>query len=305
MKAAVRLRDPELLAALALVGMAAAWGSTFFLIKDLLTRLDVADLLAVRFLIAAVVLIAVAHRHLRMARTTLTRGIGLGVLFGIAQLLQTAGLGITSASTSGFVTGLYVVITPLLAAVLFRAKLAPATWVAVGLATLGLAILSLNGFAVGPGELLTLASAAAYAGHIIAMSRWATTDTALSLTLVQVIVVAVMCTVAALPGGITPPSTGFDWFGVLYLAIIAGIATMFLQTWAQARIDPTRAAVIMAGEPVWAAVFAVTLGAESITWRMLVGGASIVAAMYLVELAPRMRWGRGRRPVPEAAERGG
>src|SRR5690606_11416388 len=103
------------------------------------------------------------------------------------------------------------------------------------------------------------------------------------------VVISLLCGVAALPGGIQLPGSGWDWAIVVYLAVVAGSLTMLLQTWAQARIDPTRAAVIMAGEPIWAAGFAVALGGEAVTWRMVTGGFAIVAAMYLTELAPRLR----------------
>ena len=279
----------QALASIALLGMGAAWGSTFFLIKDLLPRIGVADLLAVRFAIGTVVLALVGFRHLWMDRTTLVRGIGLGALYGVAQLLQTAGLGQTSASNSGFVTGLYEVITPLLAATVFRARIGRWTWVAVALATVGLGVLSVNGLTIGTGELLTLASAAVYAGHILALSRWSTARTSISLAIVQMAVITLVCTVAAVPGGIALPASAPDWGRVVYLAVVAGAPTIVLQTWAQALVEPTRAAVIMASEPVWAAAFAVTLGTESVTWRMLVGGLSIMTAMYLVELAPRLR----------------
>jgi len=284
-------RRHELLAAASLLAMGAAWGSTFFMIKDVLERISVADLLAVRFAIATVFLAIVGFKHLRMSRRTLTYGVGLGTLYGVAQLLQTAGLGLTQASTSGFVTGLYVVITPLLAAVLFKARIGLWTWVAVGLATVGLGVLSLNGSglgSVGLGEVLTLASAAVYAAHIIALSRWATPETSLSLAIVQMAMITIVCGIGALPGGIQLPSQGTDWLRILYLALVAGALTIVLQTWAQAIVEPTRAAVIMASEPVWAAGFAVGLGGERITGRMLLGGLSIVVAMYLVELAPRL-----------------
>lgn len=275
------------LALAALLAMTAAWGSTFFLIKDLLTRLPVTDMLAVRFGIAGLVLVAVAGKSLRMSSETLRRGVLLGMLYGIAQLLQTVGLAHTAASVSGFLTGLYVVATPVLGAVILRTRISGTTWTAVALATLGLGVLSLNGFSVGYGELLTVASALVYAGHILAMGRLSRPGTAMSLTLVQVLVIAVLCSVAALPGGIQLPSGGGDWLRMLYLAVVAGAVTMFLQTWAQAHIEATRAAVIMSMEPVWAATFAVALGGEAPTVRMLVGGVSILSAMYLVELAPR------------------
>ena len=284
---------------LALLAMTAAWGSTFFLIKDLLVRLPVADMLALRFGIGSVALVLLAGRRLRMSRSTLRSGVLLGLLYGVAQILQTAGLAQTSASVSGFITGLYVVATPLLAALLLRTRVSAATWAAASLATVGLGVLSLDGFAIGYGELLTLASALVYAGHIIAMGRLSTPGEALPLSLVQMVVITVVCTAAAVwPGSGSPglqlPATGGDWLSVLYLAVVAGALTMVLQTWAQARVEATRAAVVMAMEPVWAAAFAVSLGDDRMTPRMVAGGIAILAAMYLVELAPRRR-----RRVPE------
>ena len=284
----------------ALLAMTAAWGSTFFLIHDLVTRLPVTDLLAVRFAVAAVTLVLVAGRRLRLTRRTLRSGALLGLLYGVAQILQTVGLAHTAASVSGFVTGLYVVATPLLAAVLLRARVLPTTWLAAGLATVGLGVLSLHGFALGYGELLTLLSALVYAGHILVMGRLSHPGEALGLSVVQVVVIALVCTVAACwPGsgtgaGLQLPVGAADWSAVLYLAVVAGALTTVLQTWAQARVEPTRAAVVMAMEPVWAAAFAVALGGERLTGRMVTGGVAILAAMYLVELAPR-------RPRPDAA----
>ena len=283
------VRTQGRLAFVALLAMTAAWGSTFFMIKDVVTRVAVTDMLAIRFGIASVVLLIVAGRHLKMSAETLRRGVILGLLYGVAQILQTVGLAHTTASVSGFITGLYVVATPLLAALLFRTKISGLTWAAVGLATLGLGVLSLNGFAIGYGELLTLASALVYAGHIIAVGRWSTTGNVISLTLVQMLVITAVCAIAAASDGIHVPQTGKDWIIIIYLAVIAGALTMFLQTWAQARVEPTRAAVIMSMEPVWAAAFAVALGGESLSWRMVAGGVAILGAMYLVELAPRWR----------------
>ena len=284
----------ELAPLVALLAMTAAWGSTFFLIKDLLVRLPVADMLALRFGLGSLALVVIAGRRLRMSRRTLRSGVLLGLLYGGAQILQTAGLAHTAASVSGFLTGLYVVATPLLAALLLRTRISPTVWAATALATVGLAVLSLNGFAIGYGELLTVVSALIYAGHILAMGRLSAPGEALPLSLVQMVVITVLCAaVACWPGsggaGLQLPTAGSDWLAVLYLAVVAGALTMVLQTWAQARIEPARAAVVMAMEPVWAAAFAVALGGERLTGRMLAGGLAILAAMYLVELAPRRR----------------
>jgi drug/metabolite transporter (DMT)-like permease len=279
----------ELLAFLALLVMTAAWGSTFFLIKDVVTRIPVADLLAIRFAIASMALALIAAPRLRLSRTVLIYGSLLGLLYGSAQILQTAGLAHTAASVSGFVTGLYVVLTPLLTALLLRRRIPRLTWLAAILATVGLGVLALHGFALGYGELLTLVAAVIYAGHIVALGRFSTPETTLSLSLVQLIVITLVSAVAAWwpttgsGAGIQLPNSAADWLIVLYLALIASAMTMVLQTWAQAHIEPSRAAVIMAMEPVWAAAFAVALGGETITLSMIIGGLAILSAMYLVE----------------------
>jgi drug/metabolite transporter (DMT)-like permease len=285
----------ELLAFLALLAMTAAWGSTFFLIKDVVTRIPPADLLTLRFAIASVALAIIAAPRLHLSRTVLTYGALLGLLYGSAQILQTAGLAHTAASVSGFVTGLYVVATPLLTALILKRRIPRLTWLAAGLATVGLGVLALHGFAIGYGELLTLIAAVIYAGHIVALGRFSTSETTLSLSLVQLIMITLVSAVAAFwpTGGSAPgiqlPSSVHDWLVVLYLALIASALTMVLQTWAQAHIEPSRAAVIMAMEPVWAAAFAVALGGERITLRMIIGGLAIVSAMYLVERPQKRR----------------
>lgn len=282
------------IAVTALLCVTAAWGSTFFLTKDLLQRMDVADYLALRFAIAAVALILIRPRALgRLSGVDRRRAVGLGIVYGIAQLVQTEGLRHTSASVSGFVTGMYVVFTPLLAAVLLRQRIGRWAWAAVALATAGLGILSLHGaggdVSLGTGELLTLASAALYALHIVGLGAWSTASNAFGLSSLQLVVIVAVCAVGAVPGGFTLPTGTGDWVRVIYLALIAGAFALIVQTWAQAHLTPTRAAIAMTMEPVFASGFAVLLGGESVTGRMLAGGALVVAAMYLVELSPRRK----------------
>lgn len=286
-------RRTELVAVASLMVVTAIWGSTFFMIKDIVTRVPVADLLVVRFGLASIALALLAGPRLRLNRRLLTQGAALGLLYGVAQILQTVGLAHTSASVSGFITGLYLVATPLLAALLLRTRVPSMTWLAVGLGTVGLGVLSLRGFSVGYGELVTLIAAIVYAGHIVALGRVSTAANALSLALIQMITITAVCAVAAVwptagsPAGLQLPGRASDWLIVVYLAVVAGALTMLLQTWAQAHLDASRAAVIMAMEPVWAAGFAVGLGGEEVTARMIIGGLAILSAMYLVELAPR------------------
>lgn len=282
----------QITALVSLVGMSMLWGSTFFSMKALVTHIPVADMLAVRFAIAAVVIGGFAWRHWQMSAQTLRRGLLFGLIYGSGQLTQTFGLAHTSASMSGFITGLYVVITPLLAARLLRERVPGLTWVAVALATVGLGVLTLgptSGVRLGIGEVLTLICAVLYALHIITVDRFVTPKNALSLTNVQTVVCAVMALVFALPGGISLPHGPSQWGWLLYLAVIAGAIPIFLQIWAQAYVESTTAAVIMSGEPVWAAAFAVAFGGEQVTWQMLVGGTSMVSAMLLVTLMPRLK----------------
>jgi drug/metabolite transporter (DMT)-like permease len=284
------MRRTTLLATAALLGITACWGSTFFLIHDLLDRIPTLDFLAVRFSIAGVLLLAVAPRAvLRLSPAARRQAAVLGGLYGVAQILQTAGLAHTPASVSGFITGMYVVATPLFAAVLLRNRITPATWLAVALAAAGLAVLTLQGFSVGYGEAITLVAAMLYALHIVGLGAWSSARDALGMSILQVVMVAVICLVASAPHGIVLPDNGQDWLSVLYMAIFPAALALLGQTWAQAHLSATRTAIVMSMEPVFAAFFAVLLGGESVTARMIVGGLMVLVAMLTVELVPRRK----------------
>jgi drug/metabolite transporter (DMT)-like permease len=283
-------RRTSLLATLALLAMTAAWGSTFFLIKDLLDRVPTLDFLAVRFAIASAAMLLVAPRAVaRLSPAVRRHAIVLGLLYGVAQILQTAGLAHTPASVSGFITGMYVVLTPVLAALILRTRITAVTWAAVALATVGLGVLTLSGFSVGYGEAITLVSAVLYALHIVGLGAWSTPRDAVGMSILQIVVITVVCFVATVPDGIVLPSTGRDWLSIVYMALVAGALAMLGQTWAQAHLPPTRTAIIMSMEPVFAALFAVWLGGEGVTARLLVGGLMVLTAMLVVELVPRRR----------------
>jgi drug/metabolite transporter (DMT)-like permease len=292
----VRAADPRrlrLLATLTLLAVTACWGSTFFLIHDLLDRVPVLDFLALRFAIAAGVVLLLAPRSIgRLSPATRRRAVVVGVLYGVAQILQTTGLGHTAASVGGFITGLYVVATPLFAAVLLHTRITGATWAAVLLAMAGLGVLTLgdvSGVGVGYGEVLIFAAALLYALHIVGLGAWSTPQDAVGMALIQCLVIAAICGVAAAPGGIVLPDRVGDWLSILYMAVFAGAGALLGQTWAQAHLPPTRSAIIMTMEPVFAAFFAVLLGGESAGPRMFLGGGLVLAAMLIVELVPRRR----------------
>jgi drug/metabolite transporter (DMT)-like permease len=283
-------RRTTLLATATLLAVTACWGSTFFLIHDLLERVPTLDFLAVRFAIASVTLIALAPHALgRLSADARRQAVVLGCLYGVAQILQTAGLAKTPASVSGFITGMYVVATPVFAALILRSRIGLLTWIAVGLAMAGLGVLTLSGFSVGYGEVLIFVAAMLYALHIVGLGAWSDPQQALGMAIVQLIVITVICTVGTAPNGIVLPDRLGDWASLLYMAVFAAAGAMIGQTWAQAHLSATRAAIIMSMEPVFAALFAVLLGGESATVRMVFGGLLVLAAMLLAELAPRRK----------------
>jgi drug/metabolite transporter (DMT)-like permease len=275
---------------LALTVVTAVWGSTFFLIKDLLRQVTPLDFLGVRFGIVAVVVVAVWGRRLRHAGTALwRRGVVLGLVYGGAQVAQTIGLAHTAASVSGFITGMYVVFTPVLLFLVFRQRQSLATVGAVVVATVGLMVLSLNGLSFSFGAAITLVGSVLYAAHIVLLGRWSTQYSRFSLALVQGVAIGFVCFVAALPGGLAVPSTGPGWASLLYMAFVAGLGALVLQTWAQSRIPATTAAVVMTTEPAFAAAFAIAFGGERPTLRLLLGGGLVLVAMVATDLFP---WGR-------------
>jgi len=281
--------DRNRLAPWSLVLLAILWGSTFFSIKRMLTHLPATDFLAVRFLISTVVLVIVFHRSLRMSKRTFIHGSILGVLWAAAQLLQTVGLAHTSASISGFVTGLYVVFTPVLGLILFRARVGRWVWIAVGLATVGLAALTIHpqaGGLIGYGELLTIGCAIVYAMHIAVLGHWSTPEEAAGLTLSQSLSMTVVFLIFAAPGGIQLPATTIDWVWMGYFAVLCGAVALLVQTWAQSHLEASKAAVIMCSEPLWATFFAIIFGGERPTWLFAIGASAILVAMYLVIRPP-------------------
>ena len=170
-----------------------------------------------RFTIASAALLLLSPRAIgRLSRERRRQALVLGGLYGVAQILQTAGLAHTAASISGFITGMYVVATPLFAAVLLRTRIGAMTWVAVLLAMAGLGVLTLgdvsSGLGLGYGEALTLVAALIYALHIVGLGAWSDSRDALGMAIVQCIVIAVICLVDRGPGrdraARTGPATG-------------------------------------------------------------------------------------------------
>jgi drug/metabolite transporter (DMT)-like permease len=168
--------------------------------------------------------------------------------------------------------------------ILLRGKTSRNTWLAVALATLGLALLSLHGWSVGIGELLTLGCALFFAVHIVGLGQWSPRYDPYGFSLIQIATVAGISLVASAPGGITMPPDAGVWLAVGITAVLATAVAFLVQTWAQSIVPPTRAAVTMTMEPVFAGLFAVFFAGNRLTLRTLAGAACILAAMLLVTL---------------------
>ena len=275
------------LAPMALVGITAVWGWTFVIVKDAIQLMPVMDFLAVRFTLAAAVLFVLHPACLRgMSRRGYVRGVILGILLGMSYITQTQGLLDTSPAVSGFITGMGVVFTPLVALLLLRQKIGVYTWVAVGMAVIGLALLGLRGWAFGKGELLTLACAVFVAFHIIGLGQWSTQHDIYGLAFIQIATIAVISLVAAAPGGIMMPPDGETWRTIVITAVLATAVAFVVQTWAQSLVTPTHIAVVLTMEPVFAGVFSIALGYEQVTVRTVLGAVCVLAGMLIVQLKP-------------------
>lgn len=285
------LRNHTTLATLALVGATAVWGGTFVVVQGAVERMPVLPFLFWRFALAAVALWAVSPRTvLALDPERRRHGLLLGLMLGAGYVLQTFGLQHTTATAAGFITGMFVVFTPMLGWLVLGQPPTRAVWVGGALALVGLGLISLNGLSIGLGDLLTLGCALAFAGHIVGLGQWSTPQDAHALTVLQLAVVALMCLIASpLQGGLMLPPDGQVWAAIVFLALAATALAFLAQTWAQSHLPATRAAIVLTLEPVFAGVFGVTVGGDELTARLVAGGLCILAAMYVVELAPRLR----------------
>jgi len=292
----VTQRPTALAPLLALLAVTAVWGSTFVVVKDAIGRMPVTDFLTWRFGLATLAMLVLRPRAVvRLPAAGRLAGVVLGLALGVGYLLQTIGLQTTPASESGFLTGMFVVLTPLGAAVLLRTPPTAAAWASVGVATGGLGLLSLHGLSVGGGQLLTLGCAVAFALHIVGLGRWASSYDAYGLAVLQLATTAALCALVAVPGGLATPPDGGVWAALALTSLGATAVAYVVQTWAQAHLPPTRTAVAMTMEPVFALGFAVVVAGEAVGRRTLLGAALVLGAMLLTEVGPR-RGAEGDRP---------
>lgn len=271
------------LAPWALLTVAAMWGISFVWMKDILDQQDVYSFLTSRFLVAATVMIIIKPKVLRLLSRELTsKGLLIGMALGSGYIFQTLGLERTTPAITGFITGLYVVFTPLIASIFLKERLTKAMWGYVLLAVLGLGVLSVKGWSVGLGEIFVLISAVLFAIHIILLGSWSKNFDAYALTVIQLIGCALLSLIpATINGFVTPPDTHV-WSVILFTAIFATAVAFVIQTWSQARISTTKVAVILTMEVVFAALFSFLYGMEPFTLRLALGGTMVLIAMLAI-----------------------
>ena len=279
----------------------AVWGSSFAILRGLMGGAAATPLLlvAVRMALASALLFAFLalfrRGDLRALRGTLLRdGVFCGALLGVGFLLQTEGLQRTTASRSGFLTGMLVVLVPVLEFVLFRKRPALPALLGVLLAFFGMTFLSAPwadaSHATLFGDWLTVGCALVFAGHIIALGRLAPRHGVMPMLLLQ------LATTGALAGIAGPliEAQHFSnaprlWLALIYLALFATLLAFGIQTWAQKVISPLRVALISSLEPVFAALWAAVLIGERLTAREFLGGGLIILGVLVGEASAALR----------------
>lgn len=279
-------RKPSLAIDAGLLYSAAVWGATFPIVKDSLSGVSAIALVGYRFLIAGLVLgVALLFAKVRVM-PVLRQGIGLGIILWLLYISQTIGLNFTSAANSGFITGLFVVFVPLFSLFLFRKPPSWIRWVAVGVAILGLWLLTGRLSAFNRGDALTLIAAATYALHILFADRWVQGDAnPYALSFVQFMTVAILSLVAVpLFGDSFAVGSGRIAAVILCLALFPTLSAFVIQLVAQKTTTPIKVALIFTMEPVFAALFSWTIGNEKPVALQVAGGVLIVVAMVLTEI---------------------
>ena len=272
---------------IALIAVTAVWGVTFVQVKDAVEIYPLYAFLAVRYAIATGVLGAVgAHRVRTLGRGGFAAGAVLGALLGVGIGLQTAGLERTTVSSTGFITGLYVVLTPLFGLALFRTRVGLEVWLGIVLSVVGLAMLS--GVHVGStnGDLLVLASSAAQALQILMVERYANRYDAVALTLVELATcLAGFLALALARGELALPRGWTVWGALVVTGVFASALAYLIQVWAQRQLSAARIALVFSLETVFAGLFGYWLSGDRLGWLGWGGCAAILGGIVLAEPA--------------------
>jgi len=262
---------------------AAVWGSTFFIVKGSLEFIDPIILVGYRFIIASALVALLCLIGKRPLFRNMKKGMTLGIFIWLLYVPQTIGLGITTASNSGFITGLFVAFVPIFSFVIFRRVPSLLGIIATLISLSGLWILTGGLTDINRGDILTLLAAMTYAIHILYVDKFLKEgDDPFTLCFQQFLFVGIASVavgvIAGLPFGWGNAGTGWT---VLFLAVFPTFSAFFIQVVAQKYTTPIRVSLIFAFEPVFAAIFAWTLGGEQIILHRAMGGLLIFLAMII------------------------
>jgi len=271
----------------ALVAVTAIWGYTFVPVQKTVGAYPLFAFLAVRFAISTAALAPFAWRSLRtLPRAGWPAGLAAGSFLALAYGLQTAGLELTTVTSTGFITGLYVVFTPLLALAAFRTPVPASVWVGVTLALAGLLLLGGAPGGSWLGNALVLGNAVAQSFQIVAMERFAPRYDPRALTFLQMAVAGVGFTVIAVAAGqLEAPPDAETWYALVVTGVFAGALGYLVGTWVQSRTTAARAALVFTLEAPFAALFGVLLLSEHLGWAGWTGCAVMLAGIVLAEPA--------------------
>ena len=268
---------------LGLLATTAVWGGAFLVMKDSLVRQDVYSFLASRFILAAAFMFIYKPKSLTgLDRKFVKRAVLIGLLLCSGFIFQTYGLTQTTVSNTGFITGLYLVFTPLISWILLKREIFKVQWLAVLVATIGLYFISFNGISFGIGEILVLISALLFAGQIVALGEWSDGENTYALTLIQILVSAVIFFALSLKDGFQLPPDNGVWSAVFYTAFFATFLGFLIQVKAQSVMSATVAGVLLAMETPFALFFGLYFDNDPITLRIISGGTLVLIAMALV-----------------------
>ena len=268
---------------LGLLATTAVWGGAFLVMKDSLARQDVYSFLASRFILAGAFMFIYKPKSLTgLDRKFVKRAVLIGLLLCSGFIFQTFGLTQTTVSNTGFITGLYLVFTPLISWILLKREIFKVQWLAVLVATIGLYFISFNGISFGIGEILVLISALLFAGQIVALGEWSDGENTYALTLIQILVSAVIFFALSLKDGFQLPPDNGVWSAVFYTAFFATFLGFLIQVKAQSIMSATVAGVLLAMETPFALFFGLYFDNDPLTLRIISGGTLVLIAMALV-----------------------
>lgn len=283
---------------LALAVVALVWGTTFVAVKHALADITTLYFLALRFSVASLCMLLIFLPAFRRAGARqVVRGLKGGAIAGLflwlGYVLQTVGLKYTTAGNSGFLTGLYIVLIPLISAAVYRRWPQVSELMGIVIASAGMALLTVpsmkHGSRLNRGDLLTVGCAVAFAFHLLILGYFSQRERFEAVALGQIACAALLSTFSL---AIEKPAATWNAnviFSILLTAVFATALAFALQTWGQQYTTATRTALIFALEPVFALATAVSLGGERLTLAAISGGGLILGGILVVELKPARR----------------